>query len=122
MKTLKLISFAFLLMIMNNLSVVAQNTANKSNKEAIAAIIKTVELAVDGMTCQKGCADGIDKKLKTVSGVVKSKTKLDTGISKITYDESKIKLSQLISIIEDRGYNAKPAVKNKKKKRSTFMF
>ncbi|MFZ1524990.1 MAG: heavy metal-associated domain-containing protein, partial [Saprospiraceae bacterium] len=66
---------------MNNLSVVAQNTANKSNKEAIAAIIKTVELAVDGMTCQKGCADGIDKKLKTVSGVVKSKTKLDTGIS-----------------------------------------
>lgn len=114
MKTLKLISFAFLLMIMNNLSVVAQNTANKSNKEAIAAIIKTVDLAVDGMTCQKGCADGIDKKLKTVSGVVKSKTKLDTGISKITYDESKIKLSQLISIIEDRGYTAKPAVKNKK--------
>lgn len=53
--------FCFLLMIMNNLSVVAQNTANKSNKEAIAAIIKTVELAVDGMTCQKGCADGIDK-------------------------------------------------------------
>ena len=105
MKTLKLISFAFLLMIMNNLSVVAQNTANKSNKEAIAAIIRTVELAVDGMTCQKGCADGIDKKLKT---------KLDTGISKITYDESKIKLSQLISIIEDRGYTAKPAVKNKK--------
>jgi copper chaperone len=114
MKTLKLISFAFLLMMMNNLSVVAQNTANKSNKEAIAATIKTVELAVDGMTCQKGCADGIDKKFKTVSGVVKSKTKLDTGISTITFDESKIKLSQLISIIEDRGYTAKPAVKNKK--------
>ena len=25
---------------------------------------RTVELSVTGMTCQKGCADGIDKKLK----------------------------------------------------------
>ena len=75
---------------------------------------RTVELSVTGMTCQKGCADGIDKKLKTVSGVLKSRTKLDTGISSITYDETKIKVTQLISIIEERGYTAKIAVKHKK--------
>ncbi|MBK9257833.1 MAG: heavy-metal-associated domain-containing protein [Saprospiraceae bacterium] len=69
--------------------------------------IKTVELEVGGMTCQKGCADGIDKHLKTIKGVQKSKTKLSSGISKITYDESVIPVSGLIYLIEERGYTAK---------------
>lgn len=94
--------------------VIAQNTAKSPNKEVTQTSVKTIDLLVDGMTCQKGCADGIDKKLKTVSGVLKSRTKLDTGISSITYDETKIKVTQLISIIEERGYTAKIAVKHKK--------
>jgi Cu+-exporting ATPase len=71
--------------------------------------IKTVELTVDGMTCQKGCADGIDRKFKTVPGVVKSKTTLSTGKSVITYDESVVKVSDLIAVIEKKGYKAKLA-------------
>lgn len=114
MKTLKLIPIILLLALVNYMPALAQIPTNKNNKEVVSATIKTVELSVDGMTCQKGCADGIDKKLKTVSGVIKSRTKLDTGISSITYDETKVKVAQLISIIEDRGYAAKIAVKNKK--------
>ena len=107
-----LVSFLFLMFGSND--IIAQNTALSSSKEITKTSVKTIDLLVDGMTCQKGCADGIDKKLKTVSGVLKSRTKLDTGISSITYDETKIKVTQLISIIEERGYTAKIAVKHKK--------
>ena len=75
--------------------------------------LRTIELEVGGMTCQKGCADGIDEKLKTVDGVIRSKTKLETGMSKITYDDTKVTLLNLISIIEGRGYTAKLSSKSK---------
>jgi len=71
-----------------------------------AVTYKTIELKVDGMTCQQGCADGIDRKFKTVKGVKKSTTSLKSGTSKITYDPGTIDIKSLISIIEDRGYTA----------------
>lgn len=86
----------------------AQNMVKVSESKTIEkGNIKTIVLEVGGMTCQKGCADGIDKKLKTVNGVIKSKTNLETGLSTITYDEAKISVSTLIAIIEERGYTAK---------------
>ena len=114
MNIFKSLLASILFFLCGSYEVIAQNTAKSPNKEVIQTSVKTVDLLVDGMTCQKGCADGIDKKLKTVSGVLKSRTKLDTGISSITYDETKIKVNQLISIIEERGYTAKIAVKHKK--------
>ncbi len=80
-----------------------------AQKAALPLTYKTIELKVDGMTCQKGCADGIDRKFKTVKGVKKSTTTLKSGISKITYDPGTIDIKTLISIIEDRGYTAKVA-------------
>ncbi|MBK6498990.1 MAG: heavy-metal-associated domain-containing protein [Saprospiraceae bacterium] len=68
---------------------------------------RTVELSVTGMTCQKGCADGIDKKLKKTQGIIRSKTKLTTGICKVTFDESQISLDQIIAVIDNLGYKAK---------------
>jgi copper chaperone CopZ len=44
-----------------------------------------------------------------VPGVVKSKTTLSTGKSVITYDESVVKVSDLIAVIEKKGYKAKLA-------------
>lgn len=114
MNIFKSLLASILFFLCGSYEVIAQNTAKSPNKEVTQTSVKTVDLLVDGMTCQKGCADGIDKKLKTVSGVLKSRTKLDTGISSITYDETKIKVNQLISIIEERGYTAKIAVKHKK--------
>lgn len=105
----------FLLIVVSSLisgEIAAQktDTVTENKKESL----KTIELEVGGMTCQKGCADGIDGKLKTVTGVIKSKTKLETGISKITYDDTKVTLEKLISIIEERGYTAKVSAKGKK--------
>lgn len=69
--------------------------------------IRSIEILVGGMSCQKGCADGIDKKLSTVPGILKSKTKIETGISKITYDEQKINIENILDIIVEKGYTAK---------------
>lgn len=114
MKMIKAITILFAMFVIANTGLNAQSSSNATKKEATVSTIKTVDLEVEGMSCQKGCADGIDKKFKTVSGILKSKTKLDTGISSITYDESKIRVPELISIIEKRGYTAKVSTKNKK--------
>ena len=50
---------------------------------------------------------GIDKKLKTVPGILKSKTKIETGICKVTYDDQKIKIEDILKIIVEKGYAAK---------------
>jgi copper chaperone CopZ len=69
--------------------------------------VKKMEISIEGMSCQKGCADGIDKALKKVNGIIRSRTLLETGICKVTYDEHKIKIVEIIKIIEERGFKAK---------------
>lgn len=68
--------------------------------------IRTVEIIVEGMSCQKGCADGIDKTLRSSEGILKSKTKLETGICKVTFDNKKITAKEIIKIIESKDFKA----------------
>lgn len=94
--------------------VVSQSQYSSQNNNTIARVqqnIKKIKIAVKEMTCQKGCADGIDKKLKGVSGIIRSKTKLETGIATVTYDEEKISVAEIIKIIELHGYPATLAKK-----------
>jgi len=106
----------FILIVAGSLILPGKMSAQKTGAvtENKKENLKTIELEVGGMTCQKGCADGIDRKLKTTSGVIKSRTILETGISKITFDDTKVTLEKLISIIEERGYTAKVITKNNK--------
>lgn len=69
--------------------------------------VKKVELSVSGMSCQKGCADGIDKKLNMTYGVVRSKTNFEKEKSVVTFDPSVITVEQIIRVIKDKGYEAK---------------
>ncbi|MDP1800000.1 MAG: heavy-metal-associated domain-containing protein [Bacteroidota bacterium] len=69
--------------------------------------MKTVNIEVKGMSCQQGCADGLDKKFKNVPGVIETKTTFDNSNSEITFDESIITEKQIIEIIEARGFKAK---------------
>ena len=111
-------SITFILIVVYVSIILPTNAVAQKTKTSLTydnQNIKSIEFEVGGMTCQKGCADGIDKKLKTISGVLKSKTKLETGISKITYDSTKVTMEKLISIIEERGYTVKLPTKDKKK-------
>lgn len=65
-----------------------------------------LELTVEGMSCQAGCADGIDHLLSRREGVVKSKTTYATGISSIWYDQAVISEKEIIELIGQRGFKA----------------
>ena len=67
----------------------------------------TVKIEVKGMTCQLGCANGLDTTLRQANGVVKSQTSFDSSSSEVTYDDTKINSSEIIEIIEKRGFQAK---------------
>ncbi|MBK8628571.1 MAG: heavy-metal-associated domain-containing protein [Saprospiraceae bacterium] len=99
--------FILLLACSQNASLGTSSCSSTFIEIAYQNNIRSVEIIVGGMSCQKGCADGIDKKLKTVSGILKSKTKLETGICKVTYDDQKIKLQAILDIIVEKGYTAK---------------
>lgn len=65
-----------------------------------------LELTVAGMSCQAGCADGIDHLLSGREGVVKSNTTYATGISSIWYDQAIISEKEIIELIGKRGFKA----------------
>lgn len=69
--------------------------------------IEKATLSVTGMSCQKGCSDGIDKQLLKTYGIVKSKTSFDKSKTEVSFDPQVITLEEIITIIEDRGYKAK---------------
>ena len=88
-------------------SVFAQNNLASAATVASQTNTKTVKIKVDGMSCQQMCANGIDKKLKSTTGVQESKTTLESGMSIVSYDPSKISPKEIVSIIEKRNYKAK---------------
>lgn len=68
---------------------------------------QTIEITVEGMSCQKGCADSIDRKLRSIKGIVRSRTKFDMGISKVTYNPKEITIENIIKTIESLDFKVK---------------
>jgi Cu+-exporting ATPase len=67
-----------------------------------------VSLKVGGMTCA-ACAARIEKKLNTMEGVKHAAVNLASEKASVEYDSSKLKVSDLIKVIEDLGYQAERA-------------
>ena len=90
------------------LSTMYGQTSNADTKsETTNTTMKTVKIKVDGMSCQQMCANGIDKKLKSTDGIKSSKTTLESGMSIVTFDASKISSKEIVTMIEERKYKAK---------------
>lgn len=84
-------------------------TAKAQSKNDVDTVNVTnqIELEVKGMSCQAGCANGVDKMLKQQKGVVKSKTTYDTGSSVIWYNKELISQKEIENLIKDRGFKVK---------------
>jgi copper chaperone len=67
------------------------------------ASAKTVDIKVNGMTCQD-CADKVTKVLHDVKGVEKARVDLKSGIAQITFKEDKLSLTDLEKAITVAGY------------------
>jgi copper chaperone CopZ len=65
----------------------------------------TVELKVEGMTCQ-GCVRSVEKKLSGVAGVESAQVDLAAGKALMVFDDAKVQPSQLIGAVEQIGFHA----------------
>ena len=69
----------------------------------------SVELKVDGMTCQ-GCVRSVTKKLSGVAGVTAADVDLTAGKATVHYDDSRVKVpdltADLITAIDQIGFHA----------------
>lgn len=84
-------------------------TAKAQSKNDVDTVNVTnqIKLEVKGMSCQAGCANGIDNMLKQQKGIVKSKTTYDTGTSVIWYNKELISQKEVENLIKDRGFKVK---------------
>lgn len=76
-----------------------EENLNKNN-------LKKVELKIDGITCQ-ACVAKIERKLSKTNGVEEVVVNISNNIGNISYNESQIKLSEIMSIIKKLGFEPK---------------
>jgi copper chaperone len=96
-------------MLLLNLDVNAQSQKNQKalQMEKSKESVETLQLKVKGMSCQAGCANGIDKMLGQQEGVMESKTTFDSSTSEVKFDRDKISEKEIIALIEERGFKTK---------------
>jgi len=72
-------------------------------KSEIAASYKSIEVDIEGMTCEIGCARTIQSKISKVNGVTYSKVNFEANKGQFTYDENKITKEDIIHKIDGIG-------------------
>jgi copper chaperone CopZ len=65
----------------------------------------SVELKVEGMTCQ-GCVRSVTKKLSGVAGVSSAVVDLPAGKATVNYEDTTAKVEDLIAAVEQIGFHA----------------
>jgi len=91
---------------MNEAEAQSEENVTPTKIESVDMTATEVHLTVEGMTCQAGCADGIDKMLDKKAGVSKSKTTYESGSSVIWYDKNVISEKEILAMIADKGFKA----------------
>ena len=65
----------------------------------IAANYKSLEIGIEGMTCEIGCARTIQSKLSKVDGVTFSEVSFEEKKGQFTYDANKISKDEIVTKI-----------------------
>ena len=85
-----------------------QSNSSEYKEEVLAVADTKVEMTIDGMSCQVGCAAYIDEELEKVSGVVSADVSFENKLASITYDNSLISEHDIVSTInslKDSAYS-----------------
>lgn len=68
--------------------------------EQIAAHFKSIEVEIEGMTCEIGCARTIQSKLSKLDGVTYAKVDFESKKGQFTYDANKVSKSEIVKKID----------------------
>ncbi|MDM5235391.1 MULTISPECIES: copper chaperone CopZ [Bacillus cereus group] len=66
--------------------------------------MEQLTLKVEGMSCGH-CVNSIESNVKELNGVQQVKVQLAEGTVEVTIDSSIITLKDIVSVIEDQGYD-----------------
>lgn len=80
-------------LLLNSETLFAQT--KKSKKK-----LQTLELKISGMTCEDGCAKGIESSVYKIKGVKKSIVNFDTQTATFIFDTTKTNKEEIIKKIE----------------------
>lgn len=81
----------------------------KTEKQVIViekSNIKTVEFAIDGMTCTS-CEEHVNHEVNKLSGIIKSDASYLNGNAIVEFDKSKTNISEIETAIIGTGYSVK---------------
>ncbi|MDO9037750.1 MAG: heavy metal-associated domain-containing protein [Lutibacter sp.] len=107
MKTsISILTIAFILLSCNEAKKEVSNEKLGIEKQEVAANYKTIEVEIEGMTCEIGCAKTIESKLSKTKGVTYSKVNFEAKIGQFTFDENKISQEDIANKIAGIGGGA----------------
>ncbi len=97
--------FALIFMIISCKETRKETSIDKSvlDKSEIAASYKSIEVEIEGMTCEIGCARTIQSKLSKMDGVTYSNVNFEAEKGQFTYDENKISKEEIVHKIDGIG-------------------
>lgn len=72
---------------------------------------KKIQLYIDGMTCVN-CQNKIAQALNQTEGIIHASVSYNQGVADVVYDEEKISLKEIITVIEDLDYTVLLKKKN----------
>ena len=67
--------------------------------------METKTLEVRGMSCE-ACVGHVTRALRVLDGVQAVDVSLDAGQATVTFDPAKVQVSQMVTAMEDEGYEA----------------
>ncbi len=97
--------FAFSLLVFS-CKETKKETVNKNNEvqeQEDVALFKSVEIEIEGMTCEIGCAKTIQSKVFKMDGVTYSNVSFKTKTGQFTYNENKISKEDIVKKITGIG-------------------
>jgi copper chaperone CopZ len=98
--------FIFLFIAIVAVSCSSKQAATEKATEAVAVANKTVNLAVEGMTCT-GCENTIKEAVGKVAGVTDVTASHTEGLAVVKYDSTKTDIKGISDAIIEAGYTVK---------------
>jgi len=81
----------------------AKQIDNEAQSEIKEADVRTVQLDIEGMTCEIGCAKLIQSKLYKTDGVTFAEVHFADSSGVVSYDANRLSEKDLVSVVQQAG-------------------